>query len=597
MSVTLTAAGEALIARLQAEGTPLVIDRFIFADVPGQDHTQPASPAQGVPTANVVHEFPIPPEYRAFVAPNQVVYSALLGSDVGPFSFNWQGLYCTEHATLVAVATFPRLEKRRYDPATNTQGNNLTRNFLLEFSGARELTQITVEAAVWQLDFTVRLKGIDERERLSNRDIYGRAAFLDDGWLLTHTGGAYRFEAGRGYVEGIRAALQDPTPVVPTVTPCEVWLDVSMQGQGSDVVTVVTPLCLAIGTDSPDYVAAAPHNTPHYCEKVARIEADGSVTDLRPRRIGIAPEQMGAVTHEELEAALLRVSGLPIGMPFLFPGTTPPAGCLSIVDGPLLLREAYPQLWGVAQASGNIITEAAWQAKAAVQSSVGEFSSGDGATTFRCPRWRDFARAAYPAGGRALGQYDADENKSHSHLTGVPYPTSARTFYGAKPTGNTKSNYITDQTGSITDTPETNAVGGTEARPKSVNWLPCIKAYDAVVNTGELDWAALATTLAGKVDRSDWVTLVPGAAYRLPNGLIVQWGQGTASSSTGGVATSPNTVLPVAFSNTNYCVLPVSGPTADHTSHVVIASKTTTGFVAENANNYTQPFSFFAIGL
>ncbi len=232
MSVTLTAAGEALVARLQAEGTPLVIDRFVFADVPGQDHTQPANPAQGVPTDHVVHEFPIPPEYRAFVAPNQVVYSALLGSDVGPFSLNWQGLYCTEHATLVAVATFPRLEKRRYDPATNTQGNNLTRNFLLEFSGARELTQITVEAAVWQLDFTVRLKGIDERERLSNRDIYGRAAFLDDGWLLTNTGGAYRFEAGRGYVEGIRAALQEPTPLVPAVTPCEVWLDVSMLGQG-----------------------------------------------------------------------------------------------------------------------------------------------------------------------------------------------------------------------------------------------------------------------------------------------------------------------------------------------------------------------------
>lgn len=304
MSVTLTAAGEALIARLQAEGTPLVIDRFIFADVPGQDHTQPASPAQGVPTANVVHEFPIPPEYRAFVAPNQVVYSALLGSDVGPFSFNWQGLYCTEHATLVAVATFPRLEKRRYDPATNTQGNNLTRNFLLEFSGARELTQITVEAAVWQLDFTVRLKGIDERERLSNRDIYGRAAFLDDGWLLTHTGGAYRFEVGRGYVEGIRAALQDPAPVVPTVTPCEVWLDVSMQGQGSDVVTVVTPLCLAIGTDSPDYVAAAPHNTQHYCEKVARIEADGSVTDLRPKRTALTPEQVGAMSEQAVQDAL-----------------------------------------------------------------------------------------------------------------------------------------------------------------------------------------------------------------------------------------------------------------------------------------------------
>ncbi len=167
----------------------------------------------------------------------------------------------------MAVATFPRLEKRRYDPATNTQGNNLTRNFLLEFSGARELTQITVEAAVWQLDFTVRLKGIDERERLSNRDIYGRAAFLDDGWLLTNTGGAYRFEAGRGYVEGIRAALQEPTPLVPAVTPCEVWLDVSMLGQGSDVVTVVTPLCLEPGAECPDYTVGYPVNTEHHCEK------------------------------------------------------------------------------------------------------------------------------------------------------------------------------------------------------------------------------------------------------------------------------------------------------------------------------------------
>lgn len=364
MSVTLTAAGEALIARLQAEGTPLVIDRFVFADVPGQDHTQPANPAQGVPTDHVVHEFPIPQEYRAFVAPNQVVYSALLGSDVGPFSFNWQGLFCTQHATLVAVATFPRLEKRRYDPATNTQGNNLTRNFLLEFSGARELTQITVEAAVWQLDFTVRLKGIDERERLSNRDIYGRAAFLDDGWLLTNTGGAYRFEAGRGYVEGIRVALPEPAPVVPSVTPCEVWLDVSMQGQGSDVVTVVTPLCLVPGTASPDYVAAAPYNTPHYCEKVARIEADGSVTDLRPRRIGLAPEQLGAVTVEVLENALASIDmtkafrDMQAGTVRLWPSLTIPVLSDGLplglpLDGAVVSLTTYPRLARVLCPAGH----------------------------------------------------------------------------------------------------------------------------------------------------------------------------------------------------------------------------------------------------
>mgnify|MGYP000911705505 CR=1 FL=1 len=296
-------------------------------------------------------------------------------------------------------------------------------------------------------------------------------------------------------------------------------------------------------------------------------------------------------------------SGMPIGMTFWWPGTTPPAGALAINDGPLLLRAAYPQLWAMAQASGNIITEAAWQAQAAVQSSVGAFSTGDGATTFRCPRLRDYVRGADPAGGHPVGQFLADQNKEHYHLDARGTSQSDATSNATKvwgyelatpPNGGgvgigygAAGNYF----------PKTSPSGGTEARPKSVAWLPCIKAFDTVTNAGELDWAALAATLAGKVDRSDWVTLVAGAAYKLPNGLIVQWGQGTASSSTGGVATAPNTVLPVAFSNTNYCVLPVSGPTGDHTSHVVIASKTTTGFVAENANNYTQPFSFFAIGL
>ena len=63
--------------------------------------------------------------------PNQVVYSALLGSDIGDWSFNWQGLYCSEYETLIAAASFPTLEKRKYSSATGAAGNNLTRNFLL----------------------------------------------------------------------------------------------------------------------------------------------------------------------------------------------------------------------------------------------------------------------------------------------------------------------------------------------------------------------------------------------------------------------------------------------------------------------------------
>lgn len=44
MSVIMTAAGEALKARLQAEGKPLVIDTFVFAHIPNLDPTEQLTP-------------------------------------------------------------------------------------------------------------------------------------------------------------------------------------------------------------------------------------------------------------------------------------------------------------------------------------------------------------------------------------------------------------------------------------------------------------------------------------------------------------------------------------------------------------------------
>ena len=96
MGVIITTAGEKLMARLQAEGKPLVIDTFIFAEIPGQDYEADIDPGMALPAESRIRlRYPIPEEYRAYVNPNQVVYSALLGSDVGDWVFNWQGLYCS----------------------------------------------------------------------------------------------------------------------------------------------------------------------------------------------------------------------------------------------------------------------------------------------------------------------------------------------------------------------------------------------------------------------------------------------------------------------------------------------------------------------
>lgn len=293
MSTAMTAAGESLVARLQAEGKPLVIDRMIFALVPEQDHAAPVPPGAGVPEGQVVHEYAIPPEYRAYVNPNQVVYSAMLGSDVGDFRFNWQGLYCSAHDVLVAVATFPALEKRRFDVAAGKAGNNLTRNFLLEFSGAREITGLTVSADVWQLDFTVRLLGMDERERLSNFDLYGQGYFEGNGWLLANTAGSFAFTPGVGYVGGIRAALAAPLPLAVMDFSREVWLSVCLRPVGSDRVAEASPLLVPVGERLAD--ARDETGLVHYRALVARINADGSVTDLRPTTMqGLPSGKIGA---------------------------------------------------------------------------------------------------------------------------------------------------------------------------------------------------------------------------------------------------------------------------------------------------------------
>ena len=280
MSVIMTAAGEALKARLQAEGKPLVIDTFVFAHIPNLDPAEQLTPGITVPTEQVVYTYPIPDEYRAYVNPNQVVYSALLGSDVGDWSFNWQGLVCSEYDTLIAAATFPTLEKRKYSGATGAAGNNLTRNFLLEFSGAKELTGITISADVWQLDFTIRLLGMDERERLSNFDLYGAGWFSGDGWKLARQGGQYACAPGFGYVGGIRAGLAEPMPVVATFTPADVWLDVCLKPQGSDRVATAAPMVVEPDTEVP-FSAADETGLMHYRALIAQVDAGGVITDKR----------------------------------------------------------------------------------------------------------------------------------------------------------------------------------------------------------------------------------------------------------------------------------------------------------------------------
>ncbi len=276
MGAAITLAGADLIAQKQVAQEGLDVVRFIFANVPGLNHSAAVDRAAGLPPAEqIVHTAIIPAENKGYVNPNQVVYSVQVGSNVGDWDFNWIGLETAE-GVLFAVSYTPLQQKRRNIPPLQL-GNNLTRNFLVVFDGAQALTGITIDASTWQHDFTVRLAGIDERERQSNRDIFGRACFFGSALQLEKVGSVYQLKPGTAYVEGVRLQRSTVMPVVPPALPTTAWLDVALQRELNDV---VASWSVVWGAGKVDYVDTA--GVQHYCVAIADLPDSNTITDSRP---------------------------------------------------------------------------------------------------------------------------------------------------------------------------------------------------------------------------------------------------------------------------------------------------------------------------
>lgn len=274
MGASITLAGESLIAQKQGAQQILTVSRFILANVPGLDPNGPVDRAAGKPAAGqIVGTYDV--TQAGYVNPNQVVYSLMLGSDIGDFDWNWIGLETAENVLLM-VAYVPTQQKRRNIPPLQL-GNNVIRNFLVVFDGAQALTGLTVDASTWQHDFTVRLAGIDERERQSNRDMFGRACFFGSALQLEKVGSVYQLKPGTAYVEGVRLQRSAALPVVPPAFPTTAWLDVALQRELNDV---VASWSVVWGAGKVDYVDSA--GVQHYCVAIADLPNSSTITDRRP---------------------------------------------------------------------------------------------------------------------------------------------------------------------------------------------------------------------------------------------------------------------------------------------------------------------------
>lgn len=270
--VITTKAGEALIAQMQAENKVLVIDKFIFANVPNR----PDFPQREdvLPTEHVAHESAVHEQGR--MTENSVIYSTTLASNVGPFTFNWSGLYCSEHNTLVAI-NFPAAVDKTVD-GQGVTGNTLVRSFVLEYKGIAETTNITVDPASWQYDAHKRMSKMDNDSAQAIIDQNGKDWFIDDGFIVTPQSTAYNIKAGAGYVSGHRITLDFDRIVQAPIKPSFIYVDAYREGNPTG--EWVTKFNFVVSPDEKDDYTDA-QGVQHFMSKIAQVMEDGSVADLR----------------------------------------------------------------------------------------------------------------------------------------------------------------------------------------------------------------------------------------------------------------------------------------------------------------------------
>ncbi|EHC5870288.1 hypothetical protein JR782_001010 [Salmonella enterica subsp. enterica serovar Eastbourne] len=273
---TTTLAFERYKAQEAAGGRRVVLDEFVFANIPGLDAGRLPEPTEGLPDEQyIVHRQSV--DRGGMVNDNTVVYTVTLPSTAGNFTFNWMALINHESAT-PAVITY-LYPQQKIKNADGVQGNVLTYSEYMRYTGASSLTGIVTPASTWQIDFTARLHGMDEATRAVTLDIYGPALFLGDAFKVTATAtpGRAVLASGAAYLRGLRTEL-DGVAVLTFETGKEqtVYLDSALTGSltGENRATFTL-----ISHETADYTDSLGFR--HYVEPIARIAADGVITDLR----------------------------------------------------------------------------------------------------------------------------------------------------------------------------------------------------------------------------------------------------------------------------------------------------------------------------
>lgn len=274
----ITSAFEHLKAQEAAGGNRIIIDQFVFANIPGLNVTDTPPESEPLPPdAQIVHRQAV--DRNGVVNENTVAYSVTLPESVGDFTFNWLGLVSSATNTLcMAVYLHPQ---EKIKTAGGKQGNTLIYSEIMEYAGASAATGITTPVSTWQIDFTARLHGMDEATRKAALDIYGPGLFFNDAFKLTaQATGQATFAPGIAYLRGLRVELGVPgTLTYSTGISQTVYIDAALTGTLTGENKATFSLTSQKSADYIDSLGFA-----HYVEPVATISASGEITDIRKTR-------------------------------------------------------------------------------------------------------------------------------------------------------------------------------------------------------------------------------------------------------------------------------------------------------------------------
>ncbi|MFB9135728.1 phage tail protein [Vibrio olivae] len=264
------------------------MNEMVFAYIPGLDPSAPIDRANGLPEKSLwVHTQRI--DQVGKMGENALAYSVVIPSNQPFFTFNAIYLHDNNVANSCGMVVHKADE-------TKELGMAITKSLVQAYDGAANVAGIEVGATTWQIDYQARLFGIEEEMRLTNLDTYGHTAFVD-GFEVAQTEDETKctVSVGEVYVGGLRAILDKAITQRVDTKPCTFYVDVVRQGSELSVWKNV-PTILVSEDELTDYVDTQGHA--HYLAKLASIDVNGTVTDLRVKG-GLAKHEQEDNPHKQ----------------------------------------------------------------------------------------------------------------------------------------------------------------------------------------------------------------------------------------------------------------------------------------------------------